>query len=161
MLTACLRLSPACLLVQLSRLLVELKEARDAQSPELKLLCSLERKLVNMELRHQSREQELQQVGGAAETLAGPCSSPFRTCPPLSWQVIGRSWQRSESEERSQVECWRRVAEDKSRQLEAFRQELDSILDLVRCLQREGVLLPVPAASTGPLLAAGLLKELR
>lgn len=126
----------------------------------MKLLCSLQKKLVNMELRHQSREQELQQVHVAAETLAVPCSSHLRTCPPLSWQVIGRSWQRSESDERSQVECWRRVAEDKSRQLESFRQELDSILDMVRCLQRQGMVLPVPAASTSPHLTAGLLKEL-
>lgn len=44
---------------------MELKEAKDAQSPEVKLLCSLERKLVNMELRHQSREKELQQVLGS------------------------------------------------------------------------------------------------
>lgn len=148
-------------LVQLSRLLRELKEAQDAQSPEVKLLCSLERKLVNMELRHQSREQELQQVHEAAETLALPCSSSFRTCPSLSWQVIGRSWQRTESDERSQVECWRRVAEDKSRQLESFRQELDAILDMVRCLQRSGVVLPVPPQSSGPHLTAGLQKELR
>lgn len=149
------------LLFQLSRLLRELKEARDAQSPEAKLLCSLERKLLNMELRHQSREQELQQVHRAPETLAVPCCSHRRTCAPLSWQVIGRSWQRSEADERSQVECWRRVAEDKSRQLESFRQELDSILDMVRCLQREGVVVPVPALSPGPHLTAGLLKELR
>lgn len=129
----------------------------------MKLLCSLQRKLVSMELRHQSREQELQQVdaaAAAAETLVVPRSSPLRTCPPLSWQVIGRSWQRSESDERSQVECWRRVAEDKRRQLESFRQELDSILDMVRCLQRQGVVLPIPAASTSPHLTAGLLKDL-
>lgn len=66
--------------------------------------------------------------------------------------MIAASWQRSEPEQRSQAACWRRVAEDKSRQLESFRQELDSILELLRCLQREGVVLPVPA---------GLLKEPR
>ncbi|MEQ2218424.1 hypothetical protein XENOCAPTIV_003037, partial [Xenoophorus captivus] len=32
------------------------------QSSEVKLLCSLERKIVNMELRHEHREKELQQV---------------------------------------------------------------------------------------------------
>lgn len=50
------------LCVQLTRLLKELKEAKEAQSPEVKLLCSLERKIFNMELRHQHREKELQQV---------------------------------------------------------------------------------------------------
>lgn len=53
-------LLPLC--VQLTRLLKELKEAKEAQSPEGKLLCSLERKILSMELRHQDREKELQQV---------------------------------------------------------------------------------------------------
>lgn len=146
-----------CLLSQLSRLLQELKEARDAQSPEVKLLCSLERKLVNMEVRLQSREQELQQVLVAPETAAVP--APLTSGPvPLSWQLIGGSGQRSD--ERSELECWRRVAKDKSRQLETFRQELDSILDMLRCLQREGVLVSAPAASSSLRLPAGLLKEL-
>lgn len=48
--------------VQLSRLLKDLKEAKEAQSPEVRLVCSLERKILNMELRHQHREKELQQV---------------------------------------------------------------------------------------------------
>lgn len=138
-----------CLLSQLSRLLQELKEARDAQSPEVKLLVSLERKLLNMEVRLQSREQELQQVRAAAETPAVPArltSAPV----PLSWQLIGRPWQRSD--ESPEVERWRRVAEDKSRQLETFRQELDSILDMLRCLQRQGVAVPAPAAAPTSLL---------
>lgn len=68
--------------------------------------------------------------------------SPQDVSPSVLAQVIARSWQRSESDERSQVESWRRVVEDKSKELESCRQELDSILDLVRCLQRE--ILPVP-----------------
>nr|XP_040021407.1 LOW QUALITY PROTEIN: centrosomal protein of 162 kDa [Gasterosteus aculeatus aculeatus] len=96
---------------QLTGLLKELKEAKEAQSPEVKLLCGLERKIVNMELRHQHREKELQQV------------------------VVG-SWQTSEAE------SWKRLAQDKSRELEAFRLELDSILDILRHLQRLGVVLP-------------------
>uniref|UniRef100_A0A1A8EZI6 Centrosomal protein of 162 kDa n=1 Tax=Nothobranchius korthausae TaxID=1143690 RepID=A0A1A8EZI6_9TELE len=47
---------------QLTRMLQELKEARGAQSSEVKLLCSLERKIMAMELRQQHREEELQQV---------------------------------------------------------------------------------------------------
>uniref|UniRef100_UPI0037E7FD3C centrosomal protein of 162 kDa n=1 Tax=Semicossyphus pulcher TaxID=241346 RepID=UPI0037E7FD3C len=106
---------------QLTRLLQELKEAKEAQSPEVKLLCSLERKIVNMELRHQHREKELQ-------------------------QVIGCSWQTSEADQQSEVERWKRLAQDKSRELEAFRLELDSILDILRHLQRQGVVLtPITA----------------
>ncbi|XP_044063040.1 centrosomal protein of 162 kDa isoform X2 [Siniperca chuatsi] len=104
---------------RLTTLLKELKEATEAQSPEVKLLCSLERKILNMELRHQHREKELQ-------------------------QVIGGSWQTLEADQQSEVERWRRLAQDKSRELEAFRLELDSILDILRHLQRQGVLLPTP-----------------
>uniref|UniRef100_A0AAQ4NYZ1 Centrosomal protein of 162 kDa n=1 Tax=Gasterosteus aculeatus aculeatus TaxID=481459 RepID=A0AAQ4NYZ1_GASAC len=103
---------------QLTGLLKELKEAKEAQSPEVKLLCGLERKIVNMELRHQHREKELQQV-----TIAPTC-------------VVVGSWQTSEAE------SWKRLAQDKSRELEAFRLELDSILDILRHLQRLGVVLP-------------------
>ncbi|XP_032374406.1 centrosomal protein of 162 kDa isoform X2 [Etheostoma spectabile] len=104
---------------QLTRLLKELKEAKEAQSPEVKLLCGLERKILNMELRHQHREKELQ-------------------------QVIGGSWQTSEADQQSEAENWKRLAQDKSRELEAFRLELDSILDILRHLQRQGVVLPTP-----------------
>lgn len=54
----------------MTRLLKELKEAKEAQSSEVKLLCSLERKLLNMELRHQHREKELQQVGMMKQSAA-------------------------------------------------------------------------------------------
>ncbi|XP_037309035.2 centrosomal protein of 162 kDa isoform X5 [Pungitius pungitius] len=102
---------------QLTGLLKELKEAKEAQTPEVKLLCGLERKIVNMERRHQHREKELQQV------------------------IVG-SLQTLETDQQSEVECWKRLAQDKSRELEAFHLELDSILDILRHLQRQGVVLP-------------------
>uniref|UniRef100_A0A3B5A8C2 Centrosomal protein of 162 kDa n=1 Tax=Stegastes partitus TaxID=144197 RepID=A0A3B5A8C2_9TELE len=105
---------------QLTRLLQELKEAKEAQSPEVKLLCSLERKLLSMELRHQHREEELQ-------------------------QMIGGAWQTTGVDHQSEVERWKRLAQDKSKELEVFRLELDSILDILRHLQRQGVVLPVTA----------------
>ncbi|XP_040901329.1 centrosomal protein of 162 kDa isoform X2 [Toxotes jaculatrix] len=104
---------------QLTRLLKELKEAKEAQSPEVKLLCGLERKILNMELRHQHREKELK-------------------------QVIGGSWQVLEANQQSEVEHWKHLAQEKSRELEAFRVELDSILDIMRHLQRQGVVFPTP-----------------
>ncbi|XP_018521252.1 centrosomal protein of 162 kDa isoform X3 [Lates calcarifer] len=102
---------------QLTKLLKELKEAKETQSPEVKLLCSLERKMVNMELRHQHREEELK-------------------------QVIGGSLQMLETNQQSEVDRWKHLAQDKSRELEAFRLELDSILDILRHLQRQGVAFP-------------------
>ncbi|XP_070690850.1 centrosomal protein of 162 kDa isoform X2 [Pempheris klunzingeri] len=108
---------------QLTRLLKELKESKDAQNPEVKLICSLEKKILNMELRHQHREKELQ-------------------------QVIGGSWQTSDADQQPEVERWKRLAQDKSRELEAFRLELDSILDILRHLQRQGVVLAPPDPPT-------------
>ncbi|XP_070822577.1 centrosomal protein of 162 kDa isoform X5 [Chaetodon trifascialis] len=113
---------------QLTRLLRELKEAKEAQSPEVKLLCSLERKILSMELRHQDREKELQQVIGG------------------SWQTLDADQQ--SNRHRAEVEHWKRLAQDKSRELEAFRLELDSILDILRHLQRQGVVLPITAPPT-------------
>ncbi|XP_061804493.2 centrosomal protein of 162 kDa isoform X1 [Nerophis lumbriciformis] len=102
---------------QLSRLLMELKDATEAQSPGVKHLRSLESKIVNMEQRHQHREKELQ-------------------------QMIAGTW--VEGDQQSKVEHWKCVAVDKARELEAFRLELDSILDIVRHLQRQGVTVPTP-----------------
>ncbi|KAM4736119.1 centrosomal protein of 162 kDa [Anableps anableps] len=102
---------------QLTRLLQELKEAKEdkeAQSSEVKLLCSLERKIINMELRHEHREKELQ-------------------------QVVAKTLQMSTVDLQSEVERWRQLAHDKSRELDTFRSELDSILDILRHLQKQGV----------------------
>ncbi|XP_053289282.1 centrosomal protein of 162 kDa isoform X2 [Pleuronectes platessa] len=102
---------------QLTKLLQELKEAKEAQSSEVKLLCGLERKILNMELRHQQRETELQ-------------------------QDTGGSWQMLEPQQQAEVERWKNLAQDKSRELKAFRLELDSILDFLKHLQRQGVVFP-------------------
>ncbi|XP_016522115.1 centrosomal protein of 162 kDa isoform X3 [Poecilia formosa] len=98
---------------QLTRLLQEMKEAKEAQSSEVKLLCSLERKIISMELRHEHREKELQ-------------------------QVVAETFQMSTADLQSEVERWRRLAQDKNRELDAFRSELDSILDILRHLQKHG-----------------------
>ncbi|XP_038129493.1 centrosomal protein of 162 kDa isoform X2 [Cyprinodon tularosa] len=98
---------------QLTQLLQELKEAKEAQSSEVKLLCSLERKIINMELRQEHREKELQ-------------------------QVVADTFHMSAADLQSEVERWRRLAQDRSRELDAFRSELDSILDILRHLQKQG-----------------------
>ncbi|XP_051810912.1 centrosomal protein of 162 kDa isoform X2 [Acanthochromis polyacanthus] len=102
---------------QLTTLLQELKEAKEAQSPEVKLLCSLETKILNIEGKYQHKEEELQ-------------------------QVIEGAWQTAHVDYQSEVERWKRLAQDKSRELEVFRLELDSILDILRHLQRQGLVLP-------------------
>eukprot|EP00063_Salmo_salar_P039976 XP_014014811.1 PREDICTED: centrosomal protein of 162 kDa isoform X1 [Salmo salar] len=112
---------------QLTRLLEELKQAKECHSPELRHFTSLERKIHSMELRHTQREKELQQVIGQTRLVV-------------------------EAEQQSEVEHWRRLAQEKTRELEVFRLELDSILDVLRELQRQGVVIPAPdrASAGGP-----------
>ncbi|XP_034145001.1 centrosomal protein of 162 kDa isoform X2 [Esox lucius] len=104
---------------QLTRLLEELKQAKECHSPELRHFTSLERKIHNLELRHARREKELQ-------------------------QVISQTRLVLETEHQSELERWRSLAQGKTRELEVFRLELDSILDVLRELQRQGVVIPPP-----------------
>ncbi|XP_056618612.1 centrosomal protein of 162 kDa isoform X1 [Triplophysa dalaica] len=104
---------------QLSKLLEELKQAKEAHRPELRHFASLEQKIQSMELRYSQREKQLQQV--IADTR----------------RVV-------EQEQWGEVDRWRRIAQGRAKELEAFRLELDSILDVLRELQRQGVVIPAP-----------------
>ncbi|XP_067250061.1 centrosomal protein of 162 kDa isoform X1 [Chanodichthys erythropterus] len=108
---------------QLSKLLEELKQAKEAHSPELRHFTSLEQKIQSMELRYNQREKQLQQV--IADTR----------------RVV-------EQEQQGEVERWRRLAHSRAKELDAFRLELDSILDVLRELQRQGVVIPLPEHTT-------------
>ncbi|XP_030639013.1 centrosomal protein of 162 kDa [Chanos chanos] len=108
---------------QLAKLLEELKEAKEAHSPELKHFTNLERKIQAMELRYTQRERELQQVIAQTRVVV-------------------------EEEQQAELERWKKLAQGKARELESFRLELDSILDVLRELQRQGVVIPVPEASS-------------
>ncbi|KAJ0000572.1 hypothetical protein NQD34_012414, partial [Periophthalmus magnuspinnatus] len=110
---------------QLSRCLDDLKEARDGHSPEVKLLWTLEKKVQDMERRQQHRDREVHQMIGAA--LPGGVDLQM------------------------EVERWKRLAQNKTRELDSFRLELDSILDIIRHLQRQGVVLPAPPVLPAPL----------
>ncbi|XP_016132118.1 centrosomal protein of 162 kDa [Sinocyclocheilus grahami] len=103
----------------LSKLLEELKQAKEAHSPELRHFTSLEQKIQSMELRYNQREKQLQQV--IADTR----------------RVV-------EQEQQGELERWKRLAQGRTKELEVFRLELDSILDVLRELQRQGVVIPVP-----------------
>ncbi|KAG7336271.1 hypothetical protein KOW79_000964 [Hemibagrus wyckioides] len=98
---------------QLTKLLEELKQAKEAHSPELRHFASLEHKIHTMELRYNQREQELQQMIAQTRLVV-------------------------EQEQQAEVSRWKRLAQGKSSELEAFRQELDSILDVLRELQKQG-----------------------
>ncbi|KAJ8290869.1 hypothetical protein GJAV_G00018610 [Gymnothorax javanicus] len=115
------RVREETLQTQMAKLLEDLKEAKQAHTPEFRHFSALERKIENMELRYTQRERELQQV--IAETRL----------------VV-------EAEQHREVERWRKQALAKGQELETFRVELDSILDVLRELQRQGVVIPVPDA---------------
>ncbi|XP_046704057.1 centrosomal protein of 162 kDa isoform X2 [Silurus meridionalis] len=102
---------------QLTKLLEELKQAKAAHSPELRHFASLENKIRTMELRYNQHEQELQ-------------------------QMIAQTRFMVEQEQHAEVTRWQRLAQGKSSELEAFRQELDAILDVLRELQKQGVVIP-------------------
>lgn len=56
--------------------------------------------------------------------------------PPVSVQVIiGSMHVLDADQQQSEVALWKRLAQEKSRELEGFRLELDSILDVLRHLQ--------------------------
>ncbi|XP_029399390.1 centrosomal protein of 162 kDa [Mus pahari] len=106
---------------QITKLLEELKEAKENHTPEMKHFMGLERKIKQMEMRHRQREQELQ-------------------------QIIQQTRQVVETEQNKEVEKWKRLAQLKNRELDTFRTELDSILDVLRELHRQGVVVPVTLA---------------
>ncbi|XP_045660467.1 centrosomal protein of 162 kDa isoform X2 [Ursus americanus] len=106
---------------EIAKLLEELREARENHTPEMKHFMGLEKKIKQMEMRHQQREQELQ-------------------------QIIQQTHQVVETEQNREIEKWKRLAQLKNRELDKFRTELDSILDVLRELHRQGVVVPVAFA---------------
>ncbi|XP_044532255.1 centrosomal protein of 162 kDa [Gracilinanus agilis] len=104
---------------EISKLLEELREAKESHTPEMKHFMALERKIKQMEMRHVQREQELQ-------------------------QIIQQTRQVVETEQEKEVAKWKRLAQLKNQELEKFRVELDSILDVLRELHRKGVVVPAP-----------------
>jgi len=84
---------------------------------------SLQEKILEMENRHQQRERELQDVIRNARQTAADHTS-------------------------AEADKWRRLLDVKNGEMERFRQELDSILEVLRELQRQGVVIPLPGALT-------------
>ncbi|EMP42598.1 Protein QN1 like protein [Chelonia mydas] len=106
---------------QMAKLLEELREAKERQSPEMKHFLCLERKIKYMEIRHAQREQELQQIVQQTRHVA-------------------------DVQQTQEVEKWKKLAQLKNQELEQFQVELDSILDVLRELQKQGVVIPVPVS---------------
>lgn len=61
-------------------------------------------------------------------------------------QIIQQTHQVVETEQNKEIEKWKRLAQLKNRELDKFRTELDSILDVLRELHRQGLVMPVALA---------------
>ncbi|CAN8204544.1 unnamed protein product [Coccothraustes coccothraustes] len=107
---------------EVTKLLEELREARESQSPEMKHFLCLEKKIKHIESRHAEREHEIQKATQLRQHI-------------------------SEVRQTQEVAKWRRLAQQKNQELEKFRMELDSILDVLRELQKQGVVIPAPDSS--------------
>ncbi|NWW23436.1 CE162 protein, partial [Falcunculus frontatus] len=107
---------------EVTKLLEELREARESQSPEMKHFLCLEKKIKHIESRHAERELEIQKATQLTQHI-------------------------TEARQAHEVEKWRRLAQQKNQELEKFRMELDSILDVLRELQKQGVVIPAPDSS--------------
>ncbi|XP_009885777.1 PREDICTED: centrosomal protein of 162 kDa [Charadrius vociferus] len=104
---------------EVTKLLEELREAKESQSPEMKHFLGLEKKIRHIETRRAVREQEIQKATQLTQRV-------------------------TEARQTREVEQWRRLAQQKNQELEKFRVELDSILDVLRELQKQGVVIPAP-----------------
>ncbi|XP_068793776.1 centrosomal protein of 162 kDa isoform X2 [Struthio camelus] len=107
---------------EVAKLLEELREAKESHSPEMKHFLCLEKKIRRIETRHAEREQALQKATQLTQHIP-------------------------DARQTHEVEKWRRLAQRKNQELEKFRVELDSILDVLRELQRQGVVIPGPNSS--------------
>ncbi|XP_009473884.1 PREDICTED: centrosomal protein of 162 kDa [Nipponia nippon] len=107
---------------EVTKLLEELREAKESQSPEMKHFLCLEKKIKHIETRHAEREQEIQKAAQRTQHI-------------------------TEARQTHEVEKWRRLAQRKNQELEKFRVELDSMLDVLRELQKQGVVIPAPNPS--------------
>ncbi|NXM06054.1 CE162 protein, partial [Tyrannus savana] len=104
---------------EVTKLLEELREAKENQSPEMKHFLCLEKKIKHIETRRAEREQEIQKATQLTHHI-------------------------TETRQNHEAEKWRRLAQQKNQELEKFRVELDSILDVLRELQKQGVVVPAP-----------------
>lgn len=79
---------------------------------------ALQDKILQMEKRHEQREKELKQLVTNAKHTATV-------------------------ELDLEIKKWKNVVELKNNEIQKFRSELDSILDVLRLLQKQGVIIPI------------------
>lgn len=88
---------------------------------EMKHFESIQQKIIQMEKKHETRELELQQVVKNAKHSATV-------------------------ELDQEVNKWKGIVDSKNNEIQRFRTELDAILDILKLLQKQGVVIPVSSA---------------
>ncbi|XP_071136252.1 centrosomal protein of 162 kDa-like [Mytilus edulis] len=116
-----LRIQNASLENQIDRLKEELREAKKFHTPEMKHFESIQQKIIQMEKKRETRELELQQIIKNAKHTASV-------------------------EMDQEANKWKGIVDSKNSEIQRFRTELDSILDVLKLLQKQGVVIPVSAA---------------
>ena len=115
---------------QVKKLGEELCEAKSASTPLMRHFDALHDKIVKMETRHRMREQQLEQ---------------------LQQQQSEMTTDHDEAEQQDTLtRHWRTLVDDKNRQIDRFRAELDAILEVLRQLQSQGVVIPYCFSANGP-----------
>ena len=89
---------------------------------EMRHFEALQEKIVQIENKYTTREKELQ-------------------------DIIRNSSQAASIEKEAEVEKWRQLVESKNNEIQRFRVELDSILEVLRVLQKQGVIIPVASTA--------------
>uniref|UniRef100_A0A8C5KJ83 Centrosomal protein of 162 kDa n=1 Tax=Jaculus jaculus TaxID=51337 RepID=A0A8C5KJ83_JACJA len=113
-------------------------------------VAELNRKLATQEVLIKHFQSQVNERQGKQESLA---VSQVRE-EILQKEIIQQTRQVVETEQNKEVEKWKRLAQLKNRELDKFRTELDSILDVLRELHRQGVVIPMAFADeiNGPEL---------
>lgn len=101
----------------------ELTEARRHFTPEMHHYKMLQSKIASMESRHSSREHELR-------------------------ALLDNARSRGVADIAHVEDKWRHVLRDKDAELTKFREELDTILEVLRELKRQGIILPITASDS-------------
>lgn len=103
---------------QLTNLQNELRQAKENFTPEMRHFEALQSKITAMEQRFNQRESDLERI--------------------ISNAQIKSRIEKDESESQ-----WKLIIKKKNQEIERFREELDAILEALRELKRQGVVIPM------------------
>ncbi|XP_072178977.1 centrosomal protein of 162 kDa-like isoform X2 [Diadema setosum] len=111
---------------QVAQLREELREARETHSPEMKHFEDLQAKIAALESRHTQRDRDLR-------------------------VLVERAALSASEEKEQEILQLKSLVEGKNLEIQRFRVELEAILEVLRELQRQGVVLPLDSQSVSSM----------